>query len=622
MTICLTYISGKIRRCGSVISVLLSLGLATFLGHGHASAAPGEIAFWLTILHNNDGESQLVDAGSGLEDFGGVARFSALAQELKAEAMEGDDDTVRRAVLMLSSGDNFLAGPEFNASLERPTGQPFYDTIALSLIGYDAICLGNHDFDFGPGVLARFIEDFDLVPQLNGIGGRTATTPPYLSANLDLSAEPTLRALAGKSRIVPSVVLERSGERIGVVGAITPLLPFISSPQGVAVGSVATAIQAELDTLAAQGVDKIILISHLQGIAADLALAPQLKGVDIMIAGGGDELLANEGSRLLPGDIINPDTPYPLWATGADGARVPVVTTTGGYRYLGRLVAGFDSAGRLIALDEAKSGPQRVAGGALPDAVEPDPVVQALVTDPVAQATGALAKTVIGVSQVALDGRRKSVRTRETNAGNLIADALLWLAGQLAPAFGLPKAEVAILNGGGIRNNTVIAAGEITEFTAFAMLPFPNFLAIVPSVSRDHFKELLEHSVSKAEEEAGRFAQIGGFKLVWDPAGTPQGLDENGEVRQAGTRIREVILDDGTPIVEDGAVVAGPPLTIATVNFLARGGDRYPFREADFTALGVSYQQALVNFIEGALGGRILAADYPEIGMGRITTGP
>ncbi len=89
-----------------------------------------------------------------------------------------------------------------------------------------------------------------------------------------------------------------------------------------------------------------------------------------------------------------------------------------------------------------------------------------------------------------------------------------------------------------------------------------------------------------------------------------------------GSRVLEVELDDGTAIVAGGAVVAGPDLTVATIDFLARGGDQYPYRGAPFTSLGVSYQQALANYIETGLGGMITAADYPFGGEGRITELP
>ena len=158
------------------------------------------------------------------------------------------------------------------------------------------------------------------------------------------------------------------------------------------------------------GVDKIILISHLQDIDGDLALAPLLTGVDIMVAGGGDELLANPGDLLVPGDEGEEFGSYPLLAIGGDGAVIPVVTTNGNYKYVGRLVVGFDQQGRVIALDMDNSGPVRVAGDdcgeTLPcdDAVPPDPDVEAQVVAPVADFVAALAANVIGLSEVDLDG--------------------------------------------------------------------------------------------------------------------------------------------------------------------------------------------------------------------------
>ncbi len=90
-----------------------------------------------------------------------------------------------------------------------------------------------------------------------------------------------------------------------------------------------------------------------------------------------------------------------------------------------------------------------------------------------------------------------------------------------------------------------------------------------------------------------------------------------------GSRLMEVVLDDGTMIVQNGSVVAGPELTVATIDFLARGGDQYPFRGDDgdplpVTSVGVSYQQALSNHIQTALGGLVATVDYPEGGEGRV----
>lgn len=478
------------------------------------------------------------------------------------------------------------------------------------------MALGNHEFDFGPDTLEDFITGFK-------------NPPPFVSANLDFSLEPGLDALVDDGIIVKRTVVFREGEVFGIVGATTPLLPFISSPRDVIVlENVAELVQKEIDELTKSKVNKIIFISHLQDVNEDLALAAELKKVDIMIAGGGDELLADEDDLLVPGD--DPAAafgPYPLTAIGADGNEIPVVTTAGNYKYVGRLIVAFNKKGEVIKIDE-ESGLVRVAGGSNPDAVLPDPFIQAKVVEPVQDFVDGLAANVIAQSEVALEGRRSpGIRTMETNEGNLVADALFYQATLLAPGFGMPLPDVALQNGGGIRNDTLIPAGPITELTTFDIFPFTNFVCIVPAVSREQFKELMEHAVSRIPVADGRFSQISGFDMVYDPAGTAQTLNPDSTILTPGTRVKEIVLHNGTVIVTGGAVVGTDPIDIATIDFSARGGDQYPYRGIPFTTLGVVYQQALFNYItdsalNGGLAGQITAAQYPEGGEGRITTVP
>ncbi|MEQ8843922.1 MAG: 5'-nucleotidase C-terminal domain-containing protein [Phycisphaerales bacterium] len=576
-----------------------------------AGAASAQAEFYLHVLHHNDGESQLLNAGAGaLADFGGVDRFATVVANLRAEAQAFPVGFESGSVL-ITSGDNFLAGPEFSASLDA--GVPFFDTIALDLIGYDAFAIGNHEFDFGPDVLEDFIAGFSTNPA------------PFVSANLDFSGEPGLQALVDGGRIASSTVIEVATsvggtKRVGLVGATTTNLPFISSPRAVIVNEVLPAVQAEVDALTADGVDIILLTSHLQGLTTELDLIGSLRGVDAVIGGGGDELLANPDDLLIPGDepaTVLGESGYPLTRTDADGVTVPVVTTAGAYKYVGRLILGFDSDGNLVeVLDE--SGPVRVSGIG-DDAVVGDPTIRSLVVDPVQAAVDALAANVIGMSEVDLDGRRSSVRNFETNLGNLIADSFLATATDLAPVFGTPVPDVALANGGGIRNDSIIPAGEITELDTFDILPFTNFITVVESIPASQFKEILENAVSRQGFSSGRFAQVAGFTFEYDFRGTAQELDGSGAVVVPGERVRRVTLGDGTAIVEDFGVVPGAPeVDIAIVDFLARGGDQYPFRGAPFTSLGVTYQRSLFNQISDRLGGMITAADYPEGGEDRI----
>ena len=564
--------------------------------------------FTLTVLHNNDGESALLPDG----DEGGVARFKTVLDNERVGTTGK-----KKGAIMVSSGDNFLAGPEFNASLNDGI---WYDAIALDSFGYDAIALGNHDFDFGPDLLTDFISN----------GFSNPGDPPYVSANLDFSLEPGLQALVDSDVIAASTIVETSGVKVGIIGATTENLPFISSPRDVVVNAVLPAVEAEVAALEARGIKHIVFISHLQDVEGDIMLAESLTGVDVMVAGGGDELLANPSDLLLPSD--SPDDifgPYPMIAFDADAKAVPVVTTSGSYGYLGKLVVDFDKKGNVLSWS---GGPVRVVGEAFPDGVAPDAALQTAVVDPVADYVAALATNVLGFSEVDLDGIRENVRSMETNEGNLIADSQLWQAQQLAPSFGVDAPQVALQNGGGIRNDDIIPAGDITELDTFDMVPFGNFVTVVPDIPREQFKEILENAVSRnvagdIPGGTGRFAQVAGFTFDWSMSGTAQVLNDDGTVATAGTRIVNVTLDDGTVIVAGGVVMPGAAIDIAITDFLARGGDQYPFRGAPFTALGVSYQQALANYItgatgDGALGGLISAAQYPEGGEGRITPLP
>lgn len=555
-----------------------------------ASARGAGDDFAFTLLHNNDAESRLISVRSTQPDFGGVARFATVVANARAAAGQGNS-------LLVTSGDNVLAGPEWDCGTRN--GVPFLDSIALTEIGYDAICLGNHEFDFGPDVLAELIEGVG-----NGI--------PFLSANLDVSPVPSLAALADAGRIAASAVFEVGGRQIGVVGATTPALPYLSSPGAVIVDAdVRAAVQSAIDELLASGVGIIVLTSHMQNIGESVELLSTLSGVDIAIAADGADLLANPGTPLLPGD--EPVGPYPKLAADADGRIVPVVATADGYSYLGRLSVTFDAAGELVSIDPT-SGPIRVLGGDAPDAVDGDPVVEATVFEPVFECVSGLAESLVAQSEVPLDGIRQNVRSRETNEGNLIADALLEAAANIAKSSGVPVPDVALMNGGGIRNDSILPAGGISELDTYLMLPFVNFITVVPEVPVARFKELLENAVSRVAVPAGypdsgtgRFAQVSGCRFTFNVDLPP------------GSRVRGVILSSGSVIVSNGVPVEGAaPISIVLPDILARGGDEYPLADLPFVNLGVTCQRALVEYLEVGLGGEITAEMYPVEGQGRI----
>ncbi|GAA4721460.1 bifunctional metallophosphatase/5'-nucleotidase [Isoptericola chiayiensis] len=564
--------------------------------HGHSGAD-----FTLTILHNNDGESSLLPTTVDDAEYGGIARFVRKVDTLRWRSYLNYDrgESFKRGVVTLNSGDNFLAGTTFQASREE--GAPFYDAVAQNLVGYDALGVGNHEFDFGPGVFGELVRDVKRTP--------------FVSANLDYSAEDSL---AGLRQLVPSTVIRERGEKIGVVGLTTPSLPTISSPGDVEVlTDLAGIAQEQVDALTERGVDKIILVSHLQGLSSELELVGSLTDVDVVIGGGGDEILADDSTQLFPGDADDVYGEYPQIATDADGTEVPVVTTPGNYRYVGQLEVTFDRKGDVVGIDGGDSGIKVVTDTGA-EAVGTSRKAERKIEEPVAAYEAALAEDIVATSDVVLDCERSEVRGVEANCGNLIADAHLWTAQQAAADFGLDAPQVAIQNGGGIRGEIDQEAGPVSVADTFRLQPFGNFVAIAEDVPVETFRQILEEGAFRLPESGdGAFVQAAGFSYTVDTSFPARDADQStGEQFAPGERVRSVVLDDGTVLVEDGVSVDGT-VDVAGLNFSLNGGDAYPTLEN--TTIGVSDQQSLENFLAEALGGVVSQADYPRGGEGRIT---
>jgi 5'-nucleotidase/UDP-sugar diphosphatase len=615
------------------LAVLASL-FALVLAVAPADAArkgkkPPKPDFRLTLIHNNDGESKLA-TGDSVPEYGGAPRFETVVQRLRAEAPEGKTRKLRRGTLLVSSGDNFLAGLALLAGFDA--GPPWPDSIVANALGYDAMTIGNHEFDFGQARLAEYIDG-------------VKDSIPFITANLGFDDTiPELQGLADEGRIVPSVVVRRSGEKIGVIGLTTPEIATISSPGNVEIGTnLAAIVNQEVRRLRQRDVNKIIVSAHLQGIAADEAVIPKTRGVDVWIAGGGDDLLANPDDTLIGADISV--GPYPSPVTDAAGNDVLVVSTAGEYKYVGRLTATFSPRGVVKSVNGGKSGPVRVSGNPEDDdfAAE-DPRLHAVV-DRVDEFVADLEAQVIGETEVDLqrsaDGSplNDPIRRRESGYGNLVADSFLWKAQQLAAE--LPEVDepqVAIANGGGIRAD--ILTGEINRAQTFAALPFFNQVVVLEDVPCEALRQLLERGVSGIPEIQGRFANIAGMRMEVDPAMTAQVVTTTPPVTitTPGARVRNLWLDNGTPqdtaddtqlIMNGTAVGACPTVDLATTDFTARDGDAYPFTFQGltlFASVGAIYNEALEDYVEapaadGGLEGVVGADQYPEdpVGVRRIT---
>lgn len=640
-------------RLKKIVVAIAAASLVAQMSLAHASfyTEPG-FAVTLTILHNNDGESALLPDQSfktaqGTLIYGSAAAFSSvMKREVKAAK------AARNALLSVYAGDSFLASKNLICSepANSASTATVYDGVAQSLMPYDLHVLGNHEFDYGTGFLKRYIQSFS-----------SKNRYPFISGNMDFSANADLSPLISKREpILRGVMIGKTlgrsyvhkdyttGAIFGVVSAITPMLRTISSPgtsklTSSDIATTAALVNKQVAELQARGVNKIILVSHLQGVAYDKQLISLLKNVDIAIAGGGDDLLTNpdvaESTQLIPGEG-KPVGKYPEMVKDANGLDIPLITTKGNYSYLGRFDVTFDAQGKVSSYNKTTSYPRRVIPAStvskaleVQDAVTPDAKIIEAMEVPLKACLAGFAKPFAS-SQVVFATDRGSatvlgVRTAETNGGNLVADSFLHAysnraAGANLPAAGSANPVVALQNGGGIRQNggvtlpTTGVIGAISRGNTFDLLPFDNRLVATTNVRASDIKEILERSCAVSTSGGGQFLQVGGMKVTCSRSGTaivvssPTGDSYAGNITTAGTRVRDVTLNDGRALVKDGAVVANAPtVTIVTNNFTAEGGDNYPtLAKLVKVGFGVSYEQALYDYL---LSFPKNAAGLPEI---------
>lgn len=665
-------IKKKTRSLISIGAALAALAVGVVAPSASASKTDSK-AVTLTLLHNNDGESSLETAtlrsGSVTYAYGGIAAFKSVYDRERAAARDAGN-----AVFGVYAGDSFLASKTLICSEPANADSKVlpFDAVALREVGYDALVLGNHEFDYSPSFLSRYLRAFAR----NG-----KPTIPVLSGNMDFRQEPSLSDLIGPAGHMSNTTQPgknmsqwmvytdaTTGAKFGVVTAMTPLLPTISSPGKsrlltATIDAVAARLQRQINTLEKQGINKIILVSHLQDLENDKALVAKLKGVDVAIGGGGDELLQSDyianSVELLPGESASVGT-YPTNVVDASGKVVPVVTTSGNYKYLGRIDVRFNRKGNVTEVVQSTSYPRRVVPQSaeattlgISDAVAPNARMNNRVIAPLKTCLDGFnvpfAKSAVLFNTARGSATVAGVRTVETNGGNLVADSFVYLYDQVASREGLPARSatnpvVAVQNGGGIRQNagdflpvTGAAPGNISRGNTFDLLPFDNRFALFTDMTATQLKEIFERSCAIGTSGGGQFLQISGIRVTCSRSGTAQSVGnppaglQYGAVTRVGTRVVSLSLADGTRLVENGAVVAGAPLVdVITNSFTATGGDNFPtFGSASSKVLGYSYEEALyrylLSFPKGADGlPTVPASDarYRAGGEGRITWVP
>ena len=494
--------------------------------------APSQ-AMTLTILHTNDVHARVDEWESFGSVYGGSARLATTIKEFR----DAQDN-----VLLLDAGDQFLG------TLYYSLYKADIITVTMNALGYDAMTIGNHEFDDGPAELARLIDGVDF---------------PIVSANINAEAEPLL---AGK--IAPSTAISVSGEWIGIVGLTTPDTANISSPgPNVVFSDTLTSLQAAVDDLTAQGIDKIIALTHV-GYWEDIDLAEAVTGVDVIVGGHSHTYLYTP--------VDGAAGPYPTVVTAPNGDPVLIVTANEWGKYLGHLDVAFDAAGAVSSYD---GNPILMSS----DTITNDATVDALLA-PYRTQVETLKNTMIGTSTVEIPisvGGRRICRFDECAMGDLVADAMLWKVNSINPD---DQYQIAVQNGGGLR--APIDVGPVSVGEVIEVLPFGNVIATF-EITGTYIIEALENGVSQfPPREDGRFPQVAGMRYTWNPN------------MPAGSRIVSVEVLSGTTYV---ALNESAVYKVVTNNFMRTGGDGYAVFDEyaiDPYDAGPPQDQALIDYIE------------------------
>ncbi len=539
--------STRVRHLGSVVVAFIVVAAFILASIPVVSAQEGEQTFTLRILHTNDHHAHLetVDVRK-VGELGGIARRKTLVDQLRA-----DSTAIGEPLLLLDAGDVFQGTLYFNQYL----GQA--DLYFYNELGYDAMAVGNHEYDRGQQPLVDFIDGANF---------------PLLSANTTIDAS---SPLSGK--IKPWIIKEINGEQVGIFGLTTAETGVLSSPgEGITFTDSVAAAEQAVSELSAQGVNKIIALTHL-GINEEKQVAQNVSGIDIVIGGHSHTPLGNQ-----PGAT----EAYPIVFNKPGEAPTLYVTDWEWGLYLGDIRLVFDAQGSLVYWEgEPKS---------IDDTITPDAAFEAKLNEYKAPLE-TLRNTVIGQAAVDLDGARSNVRSRETNLSNLITDAMLNRASS-------DGAQIVITNGGGIR--TSIPAGDVTIGQVLEVLPFGNTIALV-TLTGAQIQEALENGLSQVEDVAGRFPQIAGMRFVWNPAAA------------SGSRVVDMQLRNA-----DGSYSSIDPnatYRVATNNYMLGGGDGYEVFEQGSEQLDTGYIMAdeVMDYIQAnspvspSVDGRIVEGDQP-----------
>ena len=477
------------------------------------SAGAALADYELNILHINDFHSRIesinkFDSTCSAEEegknecFGGAARLlTAINQTRDALKTEGKN------VLLLNAGDNF------QGSLFYTTYKGTVEAEMLNAMKFDAMTVGNHEFDDSEDGLAGFLDKVQF---------------PVVTANVVATAASKIG-----DRVKPSIVLEVGGQKIGIVGAVANDTAELATPgPNITIAEDVAKISEQVQKLKQDGVNKISALTHV-GYPRDLEFIAKIPDVDVVVGGHSHTLLSNTDQKA--------EGPYPTLVDNPGGYKVPVVQAGQYSKYLGDLKVVFDDNG---VVKESKGDPILIDSSFKPDEATLKRI------DELKAPIEALKAKVVGTSEGPIEGDRKICRVKECSMGNLVADATLARVKDQG-------VTIAFANSGGLRSS--IDGGDVSMGEVLTVLPFQNTVATFQLKGED-IRAALENGVSQIDDGAGRFMQVSGMKYSFDRS------------KPAGSRIVSVEVKEG-----DAFVPLDPAKTyiVAANNYVRTGGDGF-----------------------------------------------
>lgn len=536
----------------------------------------------LSIIHVNDSHSHLdgdtyslnIDGNKVKAELGGYPRMVTKIKELQS---------ANQNTLTLNAGDTFQGTLYYSLFKGKA------DSDMLNMISWDALELGNHEFDDGDSALATFLGDLN--------------STQVIAANVEPQ---TGNVLEGKWS--PYIIKDYNGSKVGVIGIDTKQKTEVSSNPSSEIKFLdeVTTAQKYIDELKNKGINKIVLLTH-QGYEKDKTFAAALSGVDVVIGGDSHTLL---GDYSAAGLTTNEGYAYPTMVQNKDGEKV-CIGQAWQYTYaVGDMKVDFDANGIVTSCSGDATlllGDTFTINGSEANATAKSDILSIINShsnlEIVAKDTATVAKLKTYTDQV--DAQKKTVigESAEFLGHNRIpGDKLdgksnLTLGSDIAPIVAKSfydlsnRADACIQNAGGVR--IAVDEGNVTMDTAYTLLPFSNTLFEIEMYGSE-IKQVLEDAMTNYLDNGGStgsFPYAYGLRYDVNEKATANNRITNLEIKDRSTGTWSTISDSSMYV-------------IVTNNYTAAGHDGYvTFKTVqDSRGLGtdtyLDYAMSFVKYME------------------------